>query len=73
MHKQLGKDEFLKQINIRTRLYQAPVFNTYKPNTEKARQNIMYRGALLWNALPAQDRNSDFKTFKSKLMHDQFM
>ena len=72
MHKQLDNDELLKQANIRTRLHQAPVFKLYKPNTEKARQNIFYRGALLWNARSANDRNSDFKTFKAKLIHDQF-
>ena len=73
MHKQQQKEELLKQVNICTRLHQAPVFKLYKPNTEKARQNVMYRGALSWNSLPAQDRNSDFKIFKTKLLHDQFL
>ena len=66
MHKQTNKTEFLKKTNINTRLHRAPIFNTYKPNNEKALQNIMYRGACLWNSLPAIDRNLDFKAFKSK-------
>ena len=67
MHKQSENEDLLKHTNITTRLPQVPVFNSYKPNNEKARQNILYRGALAWNILPAQDRNSDFKSFKSKL------
>ena len=64
MHKQLGNAELLKHTNVMTRLHQAPFFNLYKPNNEKARQNVLYRGALLWNGLPAHDRNMDFKPFK---------
>ena len=73
MHKQLKNEELLKKPNIHTRLHQAPVFKLYKPNNEKARQNIIYRGALLWNSLPADNRNSDFKAFKTKLLRDQFI
>ena len=47
MHKQTNND-LLKKANIHTRLHQAPVFKMYKPNNEKARQNILYRGTCLW-------------------------
>ena len=67
MHKQTTNNDLLKRTNIRTRLHQAPVFKTYKPNNEKARQNILYRGASLWNELPSNDRNLDFKTFKTNM------
>ena len=67
MHKQTTNNNLLKRTNIRTRLHQAPVFKTYKPNNEKARQNILYRGASLWNELPSNDRNLDFKTFKTNM------
>ena len=73
MHKQSKNEDLLKQANIATRLHQAPVFKIYKPNNEKARQNILYRGALEWNVLPSKDRNSDFKVFKSQLIQDQFI
>ena len=72
MHKQIGNENLVKKTSVQTRLHQAPVFKLYKPNNEKARQNILYRGALTWNALPSVDRNKDFKTFKSKLKTDQF-
>ena len=42
----------------------APVFWYYKPNKEKARQNVIYRGAIEWNALTANTRNLDFDEFK---------
>ena len=67
MHKQTNNKDIIKKTNVLTRLHQAPVFKTYKPNNEKARQNILYRGACLWNEQPANDRNLDFKAFKSKL------
>ena len=67
MHKQTKNVDLIKETIVHTRLHQAPVFKTYKPNNEKARQNILYRGACLWNEMPANDRNLDFKAFKSKL------
>ena len=42
----------------------APVFWYYKPNNEKAKQNVMYRGALEWNTLSANDRNLEYTEFK---------
>ena len=64
MHKQTNHVNLIKETNVWTRLHQAPVFKTYKPNSEKARQNILYRGACKWNALPANDRYLEFKAFK---------
>ena len=70
MHKQSHKIELLKKANVRTRLHTAPVFSMYKPNKEKARQNVLYRGANIWNSLPSGDRNSNFNDFKSKVTCD---
>ena len=72
MHKQLSNEELLKTSNIRTRLHQAPVYKSYKPNNEKVKQNIVYRGAFMWNNLPSCERNKDFNTFKSKLIRDNY-
>ena len=41
------------------------VFWHYKPTHEKTPCDIVYRGALLWNSLPANVRNLDFKEFKN--------
>ena len=43
MYKQKDNIQLLKMPEIRTRLHNAPVFYTYKPNNEKARANIFHR------------------------------
>ena len=63
MHKQSDNKELLKLSRINIRLHNAPVFLQYKPNNEKARMNVLYRGAQLWNGLPANKRNMSFKDF----------
>ena len=65
MHKQSHKECLLKKKIRETRMHSAPVFSTYKPNNEKARNNIMYKGAIEWNNLPADVRNLNFNDFKS--------
>ena len=72
MHKQSGKPELLKHSLLNTRLHNAPVFWQYKPVNEKARLNVLYRGALLWNNLSAFRRNMDFKKFKTWLKSEMF-
>ena len=37
---------------------------TYKPNNEKAKANVLYRGAIEWNAMGAELRNLDCEQFK---------
>ena len=70
MQKQSHKNELLKKSKIKTRLHTAPVFATYKPKNEKAKQNVLYRGAIAWNLLPSADRNLDFNDFKTKIRSD---
>ena len=65
MHRQKNCDNLLKISNVSTRLHQAPVFWYYKPNNERVRLNVSYRGALAWNNLPAKERNMEFKEFKN--------
>ena len=64
MHKQKDNTSLLKTKTSNTRMHVAPVFNTYKPNNEKVQNNILYRGAIEWNALDLNIRNLDFKDFK---------
>ena len=71
MHKQSHKREPLKKREIRTRLHDAPVFMTYKPNNEKARQNVLYREANAWNLLTSSDRNLNFNYFKRNMKRDR--
>ena len=67
MHKQSTNKDLLKPCSINTRLHNAPVFWQYKPINEKARLNVLYRGDLLWNGLPAKKRNMNFNDFKKWL------
>ena len=64
MHHFKNCEKMLKNSNIQTRLHQAPVFWYYKPDNERVRLNVFYRGALAWNTLPANERNMSFKDFK---------
>ena len=66
MHKLKDCDMLLKKPNIVTRLHQAPVFGYYKPNNERVRQNVFYRGGLAWNSLQANERNLAFSDFKQQ-------
>ena len=67
MHRQLPKKELLVDSKYNTRLQQAPVFKLYKPNNEKTKQNIVYRGAITWNSLSAEHRNKEFDSFSNWL------
>ena len=67
MNKEKTNQSLLKLSKIQTRLHTAPVFNTYKPNNEIARANIIYRGAIEWNNLPAIERNLNCDEFEKKL------
>ena len=57
--------EIVNRRKVRTRAHDALLFNTYKPNNEKCKQNVYYRGALAWNSLPVYERNIlEFEKFK---------
>ena len=70
MHTQKSNVALLNSKRVDTRLHNVPVFNTYKPNNEKARNNVLYKGAMKWNELAANDRNLDFKSFKNNQLKD---
>ena len=49
MFKQKGNVEIVNTRNVRTRAHNALLFTTLKPNSEKYKRNVYYKGALLWN------------------------
>ena len=71
MSQEKTNQNLLKFARIKTRLHLAPVFNTYKPNNEKARANVIYRGAIEWNNLPSIERNLNLDEFKVKQKRKQ--
>ena len=42
---------------INTRGHDALVFINSRPNSEKFKNNVLYKGPVLWNARSVQDRN----------------
>ena len=64
MHKQTNQKHLMKERVVNTRLQDGPVFQTYKPNNEKAKLSVFYRGATNWNTVKADIRNMSFKDFK---------
>ena len=66
MCKEKENISLLKIPKFQTRLHLAPVFKTYKPNNEKARANVIYRGAIEWNNIPAIERNLNCDEFKKR-------
>ena len=44
-------------LTVRTRAHDSVLFTTTKPSNEKYKRNVLYKGALAWNALPVMERN----------------
>ena len=61
----------MKIINsrvINTRLHDALLFVTEKPNSEKYKNNAFYKGPLLWNSRTVAERNiQSYDILKSTL------
>ena len=59
---------------MRTRAHDAILYTTIKPNNEKYKRNIFYKGAITWNNLPVMERNivvyEKFKKLQKKNLFD---
>ena len=67
MYKQQTNLEIVNMRKVNTRAHDALLFTTKKPNNEKYKQNVFYRGAVSWNGLPVPERViPGFKEFKAK-------
>ena len=65
MFKMKTNIDHLNLRDIHTRLHDAPVFETVKPNSEKCKNNVFYAGAVTWNNLPVAIRNIEtYERFK---------
>ena len=66
MFKSKNNPKRLNNRNVHTRLHDAPVFITSKPNNEKFKANVFYNGAISWNGLPVHIRNIEtYTVFKN--------
>ena len=65
MFKQKNNDEIINKREVFTRAHDAVLFLTIKPKNETTKKSLLYRGALLWNALHPNIRNIDlYEEFK---------
>ena len=65
MFKQKENQNIIVNREIRTRRHRAVVFETNRPNIEMYKRGTLYKGALEWNNLPVDTRNTEkFVTFK---------
>ena len=66
MYKQQDNLDIVNTRDVRTRAHDALLFITVKPNNEKYKRNVYYKGALTWNNLPVNERNIDnYEKFKN--------
>ena len=68
------RPELLNRREIRTRAHDAPLFETVVPRCEAFKRSVGYQGAVTWNNLDPNVRNTatliQFKTLQKKLMLD---
>ena len=57
MFKQKLNGEIVNTRQINTRAHDAILFLTIRPNSEKYKVNVYYRGALLWNEMSVKERS----------------
>ena len=62
MYKQKNNMENLNNRQVYTSAHDAPLFNTFCPNSEKFKINVYYKGALILIAMTVQERSMDTYT-----------
>ena len=68
MYKQKNNMNIVNSRLINTRLHDALVFANNKPNIEKYKNNVLYKGPVLWNSRSVRDRNIEsYEILKSLL------
>ena len=68
MYKQKTNVCIVNSKVIKTRAHDALLFSMQKPNSEKYKNNVLYKGPVLWNARSVADhRIYSYDILKSKL------
>ena len=57
MFKQRNNAEFVNSRKVCTRAHDAILFNTNRPNSEKYKINVFYKGAIIWNSMTVKERS----------------
>ena len=73
MYNQKSNVDIVNSSVINTRLHDALVFINNKPNSEKFKNNVLYKGPELWNSRTVQFRNIDsYEKLKISLKKEIF-
>ena len=73
MYKQKNNMNIVNSRVINTRLHDALVFANNKPNSEKYKNNVLYKGSVLWNSRSVRDRNIESYETLKKLLKNEAM
>ena len=73
MFKQKGNLLIVNTRNICTRAHDAIVFTTIRPNSEKYKTNVFYKGAVAWNDLNVATRQSQTYTILKNLLNEKLI
>ena len=66
MFKQKHNEMIVNRRDVYTRAHDALLFTTKRPDNEKYKRNIYYKGAVRWNELSVKTRNiNKYEIFKS--------
>ena len=70
MFKQKHNVAIVNIRNVCTRAHDAVLCTTLKPNSEKYKINVLYKGALAWKSLSVQLRKSQTYTSLKDVLND---
>ena len=57
MFKQKCNADIVNNRNVNTRVHDAQLFMTSRPNSEKYKVNVLYKGAMIWNSMTVAERS----------------
>ena len=73
MFKQKHNVDLVNNRTVCTRAHDAILFITKKPNSEKYKINVFYKGALAWNSMSVQIRRSQTYTLLKDVLNENLI
>ena len=73
MFKQKHNADIVNNRNVHTRAHEALLFTKHKPNSEKYKKNVFYKGAIAWNCLSVQLRKIQTYTSLKETLNERLI
>ena len=73
MFKQKHNVTIVNNRNVHTRAHEALLYTTLKPNSEKYKNNVFYKGALAWNSLSVQIRKTQTYSSLKDILNERLI